>query len=363
MTDLRADDLRTLARQQIPAEVWDFIEGGSGDELTVAANTAAFAAARLRPRVMVDVSAVDTGVTLLDARLDTPVGLAPTAYHQLVHPDGEVATAAGAAKENALFVVAMFASRTLEDIAAPAAGPLWLQLYWLRDRDAIARLARRAAAAGFAALVLAVDAPRLGRRLRDIRNRFAVDGRVRAVNLDASLMAASHDRQAGASALAAHAAQTFDASLTWADLAWLRERSPLPVVLKGILTAEDAAAAVAHGAAAVIVSNHGGRQLDGAVATLDALPEVVEAVDGACPVLVDGGVRSGRDALIALALGADAVLLGRPTLWALATGGSDGVADLLRHVTDDLAHDMALAGRPSLRDVDRRLIRAVTNAR
>ncbi|GAA1743318.1 alpha-hydroxy acid oxidase [Luedemannella helvata] len=356
MTVIRTDDYGRVARERLPADVWDFIEGGSGDELTLAANAAAFRRARLRPRVMVDVSTVDTTRTLLGSRLATPIGIAPTAYHQLVHPDGEVATAAGADRAGALFVVAMFASRTLKDIAAASAAPLWLQLYWLRRRDAIADLAERAADAGFAALVLTADAPRLGRRLRDVRNGFAVDGRVRAVNLDAALMAASHDRRAGASALAAHAAQTFDPSLTWADLAWLRERSALPVLIKGILTGEDAAAAVAHGAAGIIVSNHGGRQLDGAIAALDALPEVVDAVAGACPVLFDGAVRGGRDALVALALGADAVLVGRPPLWALAAGGADGVADLLTGLTDELAHDMALAGRPTLADVDRRLI-------
>jgi 4-hydroxymandelate oxidase len=306
---------------------------------------------------MVDVSHVDTATRVLGAALGTPVGIAPTAYHRLAHPDGEVATAAGAGRAGALFIVAMFASRTLEDIAAAATGPLWLQLYWLRRRDALAALAERAYAAGYAALVLTVDAPRIGRRLRDVRNGFAVDADVRAVNLDPALMATTHERHGGASAIAAHAAQTFDPSLTWADLAWLRERTPLPIVVKGVLTGEDARTAVAHGVAGIIVSNHGGRQLDGALATLDALPEVVDAVDGACPVLVDGGVRSGRDVLVALALGADAVLVGRPALWALAAGGADGVADLLGLLTDQLAHDMALAGRPGLAALDRRLVR------
>jgi 4-hydroxymandelate oxidase len=256
----------------------------------------------------------------------------------------------------------MFASRTLEDIAAAATGPLWLQLYWLRRRDVMAQLARRAADAGYRALVLTVDAPVIGRRLRDLRNGFAVDAEVQAANLDPALMALTHRRRTGASAIAQHAAQTFDPSLTWADLAWLRETCDLPIVVKGVLTAEDAQRAVAHGAAAVIVSNHGGRQLDRAVASLHALAEVVDAVGDACPVLFDGGVRDGTDVFVALALGAKAVFLGRPVLWALAVEGAAGVAQLLDLVRDELRHTMALTGRPALSDIDRSVLAAAPPA-
>ncbi|WP_031512093.1 alpha-hydroxy acid oxidase [Streptomyces sp. NRRL F-5123] len=340
------------ARQQLDGPVWDYIDGGAERERTLAANRRAFERVSLRPRVLVDVSHCDTGVELLGARLRTPIGVAPTAYHQLAHPDGEIATARGAAAAGALFVVSIYASRSLEEIAAAAPGPRWMQLYWLRRREALADLVARAAAAGCGAIVLTVDAPRLGRRHRDARNGFALGPGIRAANLDAALTATAHVAAAGRSALAVHAAEAVDPAVTWADLGWLRERSALPLVLKGILTAEDARLAVRHGADAVVVSNHGGRQLDGAPASLDALAEVVDAVGGACPVLLDGGVRGGTDAFAALALGARAVLLGRPVLWGLATDGAAGVAGVLDLVTEELAHTMALAGRPDLASLD-----------
>ncbi|OLE24624.1 MAG: alpha-hydroxy-acid oxidizing enzyme [Catenulispora sp. 13_1_20CM_3_70_7] len=352
------DDYRTAAQERVSPDVWDFIEGGADTERTVTANRRAFTAVTLRPRALVDTEVCDTRGAVLGVPVGTPLAVAPTAYHRLVHPDGEVATARGCGAADALYVVSIFASRTLEDIAAAASAPLWLQLYWLRRRDALTALIDRAAAAGYRALVLTVDIPRMGRRLRDMRNSFAVGPDCKAVNLDAALMASAHTRGAGGtSALAVHTAQAIDPSVTWSDLAWLRARSELPIVLKGILTAEDARLAVENGADAVVVSNHGGRQLDGAVPSLVALPEVVAAVGADCPVLFDGGVRSGGDAFAALALGARAVFLGRPVLWGLAVGGADGVAGVLRQATEELAHTMALAGRPSLDVIDRAAVR------
>jgi 4-hydroxymandelate oxidase len=351
------EDFRRLAREKLAPDVWDYIEGGSGGELTVAANRRAFERAELRPRVMVDVSTCPTGTELLGTHLSAPLGVAPTAYHELAHADGEVGTAHGAGTAGVLYVVGMFASRTLEEIAAAATGPLWLQLYWLRRRDVLADLAARAVTAGYRALVLTVDAPRIGRRLRDLRNGFGVDPDVDAANLDADLMATTHRRRTGESAIAVHAAETFDASLTWADLAWLRGLTALPIVLKGILTGEDARRAVDHGVDGLIVSNHGGRQLDPTTPSLHALAEVVAAVDGACPVLVDGGVRGGTDVFTALAVGASTVLIGRPVLWALAHDGGPGVAGLFALLREELEHTMALAGRPRLADIDRAAVR------
>lgn len=353
---MSVEDYRELARAKIDPVLWDFIEGGSGAELTVEANRHAFDAHLLRPRVLVDVSTCELGTSLFGHPLAAPIGIAPTAYHQLVHPEGETATARGAGAAGAFFVVSMFASRPLAEIAASATGPLWLQLYWLRQRAALADLVGRAEAAGFQALVLTVDAPVIGRRQRDLRSGFAIDPSVRAVNLDPQLMTTAHVRREGASAIAAHAAQTFDPSITWADLAWLRGITRLPLLLKGVLTASDALLAVEHGADAIIVSNHGGRQLDGAVPALRALPDIVSAVAGRCPVLLDGCVRRGRDVLIALALGASAVLVGRPALWALAVDGADGVAHLLSLLQEDLTQTMALAGRPSLAAIDRDVV-------
>jgi len=357
LTIVCVDDYRAPARARLAAHNWDYIEGGSGAELTLDANRQAFDAVHLKPRVLVDVSACSSALQLLGADLATPIGVAPTAFHRMAHPDGECATARGAGAAGALTVVSMFSSRTLEEVAAAAHCPLWMQLYWLRDRRQLADLAQRAERAGYRALVLTVDTPQLAQRRRDVRNAFVLDPDIEPANLPPVHSAAQHHRQEGRSALAQHAAQSFDASITWADLAWLREITALPLVVKGILTAEDARLAVEHGAAGVIVSNHGGRQLDGAVPSLVALPEVVAAVAGRCPVLVDGSVRSGRDVFVALALGAGAVLVGRPVLWGLAVSGAEGVADVLTMLNRELTEVMALAGRPRLTDIDRSAIR------
>ena len=353
MSLICAEDYQRLARDRLSADVWDFIEGGSGAEITLEANRRAFDEVRLRPRVLVDVSHCSTRAAVLGASLAVPMGIAPTAFHKLAHPDAEVGTARGAGAAGALYIVGLFASRTIEEIAEAASGPLWFQLYWLQRRDVMEYLVKRVVAAGYRAVVLTVDTPRIGRRLRDLRNAFALDPEIRAVNLDQDLMAATHRRRIGESAIAVHSAQTFDASLTWDDLTWLRETTELPLVLKGILTAEDAVRALDCGVDAIIVSNHGGRQLDGAPASLHALAEVTAAVDGRCPVLFDGGVRRGNDVFIALALGASAVLIGRPVLWALAVNGGAGVAALLRLLQEELTVTMALTGRPTIADIDR----------
>src|SRR5262245_19325510 len=291
-----------MARQKVPADVWDFVQGGSGSEQTLAANREAFARVALRPRALVDVSRCDMTTTLLGTPLAAPIAVAPMAYHRLVDADGEVATARAAGAAGLLMVVSPFASRSLEDIAAAraerapagpaAAGPLWMQLYWLHRRDVVLDLIRRAEVAGYQAIVLTVDTPRVGRRLRDMRRGFVLPPGVAAVNIDPTVMAEAHHQPDGVSAIAQHSRQQVDASLNWSDVDWLQRHTTLPVVLKGVLSGEDAAQAADRGAAAVIVSNHGGRQLDGAVASLDALPEVVAAVAGRCPVLMDGGIRS-----------------------------------------------------------------------
>jgi 4-hydroxymandelate oxidase len=357
VTVLCVEDYEPLARAKVRADYWDYVAGGSGEERTLGANRAAFDRVALRPRVLVDVSTCETSTTLLGSPLTGPIGIAPTAYHRMMHPEGEIATARAAAAAGVLYIPSFFASQPLEDIAAVGPGPRWLQLYWLRDRELFGSIVDRATAAGYRAMVLTVDAPVIAARRRDQRNGLALGPEIRIANLDAEFNAAARRSLPGRSAVAQHALEALDPSITWADLAWLRERTPLPVVLKGILTAEDAVLAVEHGAAAIVVSNHGGRQLDNAVASLDALPEVVDAVAGRIPVLFDGGIRSGSDALVALALGADAVLVGRPVLWALAAGGSDAVAHLLDLLRAELAQAMALAGRPTLTTIDRSAVR------
>jgi 4-hydroxymandelate oxidase len=360
---LSLDEYESLARRRLPPPVWDYIAGGSGREATLAANRAAYERLVLRPRALVDVSRFDPTTSLLGAPLAAPVGVAPMAYHRLVHAEGEVATARAAGAAGLLFVVSVFASRGLAETAAAAGGgPLWLQVYWLRERAVLVDVIRRAEAHGYRALVLTVDTPRVGRRLRDLRHGFAVPPEISAANIDAGVMAGTHRSRVGVSAIEQHSRQQFDASVTWSDLAWLREQTSLPLVLKGILTGEDARLAVAHGAAAIVVSNHGGRQLDGAPATLDALPEVIAAVAGQCPVLVDGGVRTGADVVKALALGAAAVLVGRPVLWGLTCAGAGGVRAVLDLLLAELEDAMLLSGRPRLADIDPTLLRPAVTA-
>lgn len=359
MAPLTVADYEEPARAKVPAAYWDYVAGGSGSERSLAANRTAFDRFALRPRVLVDVSAVDTSVELLGARLTGPVLVAPTAYHRMMHDEGEVATARGAAGAGALYVTSHLSTRTLPEIAAAGAGPRWMQVYWLRDRERFGAVVDEAVAAGFRALVLTVDSPVVGRRLRDLRNELVLGPGLRAANVGPALGNAMRRGRAGHSAVANAADQAFDASITWDDLAWLRERGGLPVVLKGIMTAEDAALAVAHGVAAVVVSNHGGRQLDHGLGGMDALPEVVDAVAGRVPVLVDGGFRSGTEVLIALAAGASAVLVGRPVLWGLAVDGAAGVRAVLELLHAELAQAMALAGRPTIARIDGSAIRRI----
>lgn len=350
MAPLSLADYEAAAKVALSAPVWDFLAGASGTESMPIAARAALDRWRLRPRCLVDVSKPDPRTTLLGSPLAAPLAIAPMAYHQLAHPEGEVATARAAGEVGALFTVSMFASRTLEDIAAATTAPLWLQLYWLRDREQLVELVGRAEAAGYRALVLTVDAPRVARRYRDIRNGFTVPEGISAVNVAPALMAASHQRQAGGSAIAQHSREQFDSTITWADLAWLRERSSLPLVLKGVLTAEDAVLAAEHGVQAIVVSNHGGRQLDFAVPAADALPEISDALDGRCRIIFDGAVRYGADIARALCLGADAVMVGRPVLWGLTHSGSAGAAAVLRLLMDEFDEVMALMGLPEVRD-------------
>jgi 4-hydroxymandelate oxidase len=354
---LCVDDFEALARAKVRADYWDYIAGGAGSERAIAENRAAFGRAVLRPRVLVDVSACATTTTVLGHDLASPVIVAPTAYHRMSHPDGELATARGAADAGVLYVTSFFSNYTMEEIArAGGAAPRWLQLYWLHDRELFGGVVERAADAGYEALVLTVDTPVLGLRLRDARNSLALDPETVPANLTAAPTLLT-TRTGNSSAVAAQAVQAFDASITWNDLAWLRGRSSLPLILKGIVTAEDARLAVEHGVAAIVVSNHGGRQLDNPIGTLDVLPEVVEAVAGRCPVLVDGGVRSGHDVAVALAFGADAVLVGRPVLWGLAVDGAAGVTRVLRLLQTELLRVMALIGRPTLASIDASAVR------
>jgi 4-hydroxymandelate oxidase len=353
---LRVQDYEELARARMEPSMWDYLQGGSDDEVTLRANREAFARVGLRPRVLVDVSRCELSTQVVGTSMALPLLVAPMAYHRLAHPEGEVATARGAGAVGVPLVVSTFSSRTLEDVAAAAQGPLWLQVYCFRRREVTASLLRRAEAAGYRALVLTVDAPRLGRRERDLRNGFGLPPHVQAANFAHELTATLSTREQGSSGIARHAQEAFDTTMSWEVVEWVRSVSRLPLLLKGVLTAEDAARAASLGVDGVIVSNHGGRQLDGAISALEALPEVVQAVGGRCEVLMDGGIRRGTDVLKALALGARAVLVGRPVFWGLAAAGEQGVSHLLSLLRDELELAMALAGRPTLGHIDASLV-------
>jgi 4-hydroxymandelate oxidase len=277
-------------------------------------------------------------------------------FHGLCHADAEVATARAAAEARTIFVASTVSNRSLEAIAAAGAGPRWFQLYVYRDRGLTRDLVQRATSAGYSALCLTVDTPLAGQRERDRRNRLRMPGHLSLDNFPDSHTKLHHAEKPGESALARYIAEMWDPDLTWSDVDWLRGVSPVPVVIKGILAADDAALAVEHGAEAVIVSNHGGRQLDGVPAPITVLPSIVEAVDGRAEVLLDGGVRRGTDVLKALALGARAVLVGRPVLWGLALDGADGVRGVLEHLRAELDLAMALAGCRGVNDISRALV-------
>jgi 4-hydroxymandelate oxidase len=306
--------LEVAAREALGPTVYDFYAGGAGDEETLAANRSAWDAIDVRPRPL-GAPEEATEVDLLGLRLPHRVGIAPMGYQGLLHPDAELATARGAEAAGALNVVSTRASCSLEEIAeAVPDAPRWFQVYVLRDRGLTAEIAGRAAAAGYRALVLTGDTPFLGRKLRDARNGFVIP----------------EEHARGNIRIARHSAEAAqDPSVTFDDIAWLADVGRLPVLVKGVLRADDARRSLDAGAAGVIVSNHGGRQFDGAISTAEALPEVVAEVAGSAPVLVDGGIDSAADVRRAVALGADAVLVGRPVAWALATGGAAAVAELL----------------------------------
>jgi 4-hydroxymandelate oxidase len=334
-------DFERAAKAILPAEIWDFVSGGSGAETTLRANRAALDDIFLVPRMLRDVSACSARTTLLGRPAELPIAVAPMAYQRLVHPDGELATARAAAAAGVPFVAGILSSVPIERIAE-CDGRVWFQVYWLRDETATLDLVRRAEDAGCEAVMLTVDVPWMGRRLRDIRNRFALPAHVRASHFPTG--DAAHTRTPGGSAVATHTSLELSPAMTWSAVARLRRHTTLPLVIKGLLSPEDARQAVEHGADAIVVSNHGGRQLDGAVASVDALAEIVGAVAGGCEVLLDSGIRTGTDVLRALTLGATGVLVGRPLLWGLATGGERGAGSVLRLLATELRDVMGLAG-------------------
>ncbi|MBU0748311.1 MAG: alpha-hydroxy-acid oxidizing protein [Gammaproteobacteria bacterium] len=351
-------DHEALARQHLDDNAWAYFSGGAGDEITLRANRSAWDALPLWPRVLQPLSGGHTRVDLLGRTLAHPILLAPVAFQRLAHPDGELAMAYAAAALGAGIVLSTQASVSLEVVAQavqpdPGRGPLWFQLYLQHDRGFTHALVQRAESAGYEALVLTVDAPTSGVRDRERRAGFRLPPGIGPVNLVGLPTPPSPHLQPGQSAL-------FDGLLqhapTWDDIAWLQSITRLPVLLKGVLHPADARHAVSLGVAGLIISNHGGRTLDTSPSTASVLPRVADAVAGAVPVLVDGGIRRGTDVLKAMALGASAVLVGRPVVWGLANAGAAGVAHVLRLLRDELEIAMALTGCATLADASPALL-------
>jgi isopentenyl diphosphate isomerase/L-lactate dehydrogenase-like FMN-dependent dehydrogenase len=347
---LNVGDFEETARDLLDPAVYGYVAGGAGDEHTLRANVEAFARWELRPRVLVDVDEVSTATRVLGTEISLPLLVAPTAFQRLAHADAEAGTARAAAAAGTIMCLSTLSSVSPAELAAAVPGaPLWFQLYWSRDRGFTKGLVEAVADAGYRALMLTVDFPVAGRRERDVRAAFALPDDLLLPNIPEGALAREGFHEALGSVV--------DASLTWRDLEWLRSTCQLPIVLKGVLTAEDALLAAEHGAQCVVVSNHGGRQLDGVPAALDVLPEVVEAVGERIEVLVDGGVRRGTDVLKALALGAGAVLAGRAVVWGLAAGGEDGACRVLELLRDEIERGLKLLGCGSPAEVGRSHVR------
>ena len=324
-------DLEPIAMRNMSPLAWEYLSCGAADEVTLGWNCSAFEKIKLKPRVLVDVSKIDTRIELFERTLEFPILLAPVGLQRLYHPEGEVAAARGAGKSNATYVISSYSTTNLEDIAEAASGPTWMQIYLQPDRDFTRDVVHRAEAAGCRAFCVTVDLPVIGVRNRMERIQFAVPPQY----------------------FVPHMMENFQGSpVTWNDIEWLRSITKLPILLKGIIDPGDAELAVENGASGIIVSNHGARDLDSTPATIEVLPFVAEKVDGRIPVLMDGGIRRGTDVLKALALGANAVMVGRPFCHGLAVAGAEGVLRVVEILRKELEIAMALTGRTTIPQID-----------
>jgi 4-hydroxymandelate oxidase len=337
-----------LARRRLSQMAYDYVRSGGGDEISMRENRGGFERLQLSPNVLVDVSHIDTKVVLFEGEFESPILLAPVAYHRLYHAEGEIGTARGASAAGAGFVISSLTTTSIDDIARNTNMPIWFQLYVQRDRGFTKEMVERAVAAGCKAVCLTVDTPVLG--CRYLQQSFGLPKNMECVHLRGLALktpVTGHKTQRSSIY-----DMLFDPSFNWNDLEWLKKVAGVPVILKGVLSAEDGRRAVEHGADGVIVSNHGGRNLDTVPAAIDALPRVVEAVAGRIPVMLDSGIRRGTDVLMALALGAKAVFIGRPYVYGLAVGGAKGVERVIQILRDELERAMALTGRRSIAEID-----------
>ncbi|MDF1662542.1 MAG: alpha-hydroxy acid oxidase [Planctomycetota bacterium] len=357
MTDvlINFDDYQKRARELLDPMIYGYYASGAQDEITLDRNQSAYQDIFLLPRVLNDVSVRSTETKVLGETISFPIMVAPMAFQGMAHSDGELATVRAAGAAGSIMILSTLSTTSMEDVVAAASGPVWFQLYVYKDRELTEGLVKRAEAAGCKALVLTVDAPLLGRREADIRNHFHLPAGMEAKNLLPAGMQRL-DKAENDSGLASYVASLLDPGIAWKDIEWLRSITKLPVIVKGILHPDDALKARDYGASAIVVSNHGGRQVDTAQATIKALPKITEQLNDSIEVYVDGGVRRGTDVLKALACGARAVLLGRPILWGLAVNGQAGAEAVLQLLKADFDLAMALCGCRSVQEIQRDLI-------
>ena len=348
-------DYEAAASEILPKLAYDYYRSGANDEITLHENHIAYERIKLKPRVLRDISKRDLTTTILGQTVSMPILVAPTAFHCLAHPEGEVATARAAGKAGTIMMLSTLSTSSIEDVMSEATGTVWFQLYVYKDREATLSLVQRAESAGCTAIALTVDAQVWGRRERDIRNRFRLPKGLSIKNLSPTGKEQFPKEQAD-SGLAAYVTWQFDQTLCWKDVEWLCAKAKVPVLLKGVLHPDDARLAIDHGAAGIIVSNHGARQLDTVPATIEVLPEIVDAVDGKLEVLIDGGIRRGTDVVKAIALGAKAVGVGRPLIWGLAVDGEQGAARILSILRKDFELAMRLCGCTTVEEIKRALV-------
>lgn len=355
MKPVTVSDIEKIAAEKLDKNAYDYYSSGADDEITLKENCNAFNRIFLKYRVLVDVSKRDMSAVILGHKTSVPFLIAPTSFQKMAHPEGEIATVKAAGKAGTVMILSTLANTLLEEVSSAASGPVWFQLYVFKDREITRDLIKRAEAAGVKAIVLTVDAPLLGQRIKDVKNNFNLPTGLTVKNLEKhfkeNLIVNKNN-----SGLADYVKKNLDASLNWNDLSWIRSVTNLPLILKGIACREDAIIAAEHNIEGIVISNHGRRQLDTCRATINVLPEVAEAVKGKTEIYLDGGIRRGTDILKSIALGADAVLIGRPVIWGLAYNGENGVTDVLNILRKELDLAMALCGCTDIKNISRELI-------